>query len=63
MYYVVRQGDALAMYHAAYERLEDAMGYAEQLKNLFGRQYKIVKAEPVWTTQTLKDIKDEGALK
>lgn len=61
MFYVVRQGEPLENYHSAFTSFEQAVEYANQLKHTLGHQYNIIKAEAVWTTQTLADLRADGA--
>jgi hypothetical protein len=56
MYYVVRTDKDLSCYHYIFEKFLDAKDSCINLKNMFGYQYKVVKVETVWTTQTLAEI-------
>lgn len=61
MFYVVRRGEGLDKYHASFHSETPARNYAENLKASLGHNYDVVKVETVWTTQTLADLKAEGA--
>lgn len=55
MYYVVRKGEGLDMYHARYHRKIEAREYAKYLKATYGHNYDVIKVATVWTTQTLDE--------
>lgn len=59
MFYVVRKGESLGMYHASFPNLTAAQEYAQSLRASFNRQYEVVKVETVWTTTTLHDLLEE----
>lgn len=61
MFYVVRKGEPLEMYHAAFVAQPKAREYAEGLRRDFGHNYDVISVTTVWTTQTLADLKAEGA--
>lgn len=61
MFYVVRKGEGLDMYHYAFHNLKDAKESAENLKKTLGHQYDVIEVKSVWTTQTLADLKAQGA--
>lgn len=55
MYYVVKKNEELVDYHAKFHRESEAREYAENLKEMFGHNYDIIKVATVWTTQTLDE--------
>jgi hypothetical protein len=56
MYYVVRKGEDINMYHEVVASFEKAKEKAEKYKSLFGHEYDVIKMETVYTTQTLANI-------
>lgn len=59
MFYVVREGEGLDMYHARFLSLPEAKEYALNLKATYGHVYEIVRVETVLTTKTLAERSKE----
>ena len=65
MFYVVRRGEGLDMYHASFADLAAAINYADNLTASLGHAYKIMKVEDVWMTPpatTVADLRKQGVL-
>lgn len=65
MFYVVRKGEGLDMYHASFANLVAAVNFADNLTASLGHAYKIMKVEEVWMTPpatTKAVLKREGVL-
>lgn len=65
MFYVVRKGEPIGNYHAAFVQQYKAQEYAEGLHRDFGHNYDVIHVTTVWTTPpmtTVADLKREGVL-
>ena len=65
MFYVVRKGEGLDMYHASFASLTAAVSYANNLTASFGHFYNIIRTETAWTTPpatTVADLRKQGVL-
>ena len=56
MYYVVRRGEDITMYHSAWTNLYTAKIEADNLKATFNREYEVLRMELVYATFTLRDL-------
>ena len=55
MYYVIRTGEDVTMYHSAWTSYYDAVNEADTLKHTFNREYSVLRLELVYATLTLRD--------
>jgi len=60
MYYVVKKGEGIDKYHAAFHDEAAARNLAVNLKASLGHNYDIIKLSTVWTTQTLAEAMEES---
>lgn len=56
MYYVVRRGEDITMYHSARFNLYSAKVEADMLKSKYNREYEVLRMELVYATLTLRDL-------
>ncbi len=56
MYYIVRKGENIYMYHEVVASIEKAKEKAEKYKSLFGHEYDVIFMKTAYTTQTLENI-------
>lgn len=63
-FFIVPFGDELDLArHPSFHTLSDAQRHAEWSRSRNGKHYHVLKVEWAWTTQTLADLKAEGAIK
>lgn len=55
MYYVIRTGEDITMYHSAWTSYYNAVMEADRLKGTYNREYSVLRLELVYATLTLRD--------
>lgn len=55
MYYVIRTGEDVTMYHSAWTSFHSAVVEAVRLKDTYKREYEVLRMELVYATLTLRD--------
>jgi hypothetical protein len=63
MYFVIAYGTDLKLtdFTPRFHNREEAIDWAEKRKVANGKNYHVLKLETIWTTQTLGDLKRQGA--
>lgn len=55
MYYVVRTGEEITMFHSSWTSYYNAVTEADNLKQTFNREYSVIRMELVYQTLTLEN--------